>query len=59
MKYDELVKALRETSMDFGELDDVSVMLLDADDAIETLMRQVENLERALRRDGEWQSTQN
>ena len=35
--YTKLVKALRETSMDFGELDDVSVMLLDAAAAIEAL----------------------
>ena len=42
MKYDELVKALRETSMDFGELDDVSVMLLDAAAAIEELQADVE-----------------
>ena len=27
--------------------------------AIETLIRQVENLERALRRNGEWQNTRN
>ena len=33
--------------------------LADAALAIETLTRQVENLERALRRNGEWQSTQN
>lgn len=31
----------------------------DAAAAIETLTRQVENLERALRRDGKWKSTQN
>ena len=37
--YTELVNALRETSIDFGELDDVSVMLLDAAAAIEHLMR--------------------
>lgn len=35
--YDELVKRLRETSIDFGELDDVSVMLLEAADAIEEM----------------------
>lgn len=35
--YNKLVEALQETSMDFGELDDVSVMLLDAANAIEDL----------------------
>ena len=35
--YEELVKRLRETSIDFGELDHVSVMLLEAADAIEKL----------------------
>lgn len=34
-------------------------LMEDAAAAIETLTRQVENLERALRRNGEWQSTQN
>ena len=37
--YEELVKRLRETSMDFGELDHVSVMLLEAADAIEELSK--------------------
>ena len=36
--YDELVKRLRETSIDFGELDHVSVMLIEAADAIEDLI---------------------
>ena len=35
--YDELVKRLRETSIDFGESDHVSVMLIEAADAIEDL----------------------
>lgn len=43
--YDELVKWLRETSIDFGELDDVSVMLLEAADAIEELMRRCEQFQ--------------
>ena len=43
--YTELVKALRETSIDFGELDDVSVMLLDAAAAIEELQAEVKRLE--------------
>jgi hypothetical protein len=33
--YGELIQRLRETSMDFGESDHVSVMLLEAADAIE------------------------
>lgn len=37
--YEELIKRLRETSMDFGELDHVSVLLLDAANAIEELSR--------------------
>lgn len=35
--YDELIKLLRETSIDFGESDHVSVMLIEAADAIEEL----------------------
>ena len=35
--YEELIQRLRETSMDFGEADHVSVMLLEAADAIEEL----------------------
>lgn len=57
MKYDELVKALRETSMDFGELDDVSVMLLDAAAAIEELQAEVPHwvsVEDEIPEDGEW-----
>ena len=41
--YTKLVAALRETSMDFGELDDVSVMLLDAAAAIEALQAKYED----------------
>lgn len=35
--YDELIKRLRETSIDFGESDHVSVMMIEAADAIEDL----------------------
>ena len=35
--YDELIKQLRETSIDFGESDHVSVMMIEAADAIEDL----------------------
>lgn len=35
--YEELIQRLRETSMDFGEADHVSVMLLEAANAIEKL----------------------
>ena len=37
--YEELIKRLRETSMDFGESDHVSVLLLDAANAIEELWK--------------------
>ena len=73
MNYEELVKALRCCAENFGcpiecprysPADEgvracVSRLEKDAADAIETLTRQVDNLERALRRDGEWQSTRN
>ena len=36
--YDELIEQLRETSIDFGESDDVSVMMIEAADAIEDLI---------------------
>ena len=39
MMYEELTQRLRETSMDFGEADHVSVMLLEAADAIEELTK--------------------
>lgn len=39
--YDELIKRLRETSVDFGESDHVSVMMLEAADAIEELEKQL------------------
>lgn len=39
--YDELIKRLRETSKDFGELDNVSVMLLEAANAIEDLFAEL------------------
>lgn len=42
---------------EFFDCDDK--LKLDAAAAIETLTRQVENLERALRRNGEWKSTRN
>ena len=35
--YDELIKRLRETSVDFGESDHVSVMMIEAANAIEEL----------------------
>lgn len=37
--YEELIQRLRETSMDFGEADHVSVMLLEAANAIEELSK--------------------
>ena len=43
--YDDLIKRLREMSIDFGELDDVSVMLLEAADAIEELSAKVDSLQ--------------
>ena len=71
-QYDELVKALRHcvTSPDgFTDcngcpkqghsFDCEDELHKDAAAAIEELTRQVENLERELRRTGEWQSTQN
>lgn len=68
--YTELVKALRICSgfvespscaeCSYSQLTKCKwVMMTDAAAAIETLIRQVENLERALRRSGEWQSTRN
>ena len=66
--YDSLVKALRECYYRvscndcpiFDTCDGyIDRAMHDAADAIETLTRQVDNLERALRRDGEWQSTRN
>ena len=38
MIYDELIKRLRETSIDFGESDHVSVMMIEAANAIEDLI---------------------
>ena len=35
--YDELIEQLRETSIDFGEMDHVSVMMIEAANAIEEL----------------------
>ena len=40
--YGELIQRLRETSMDFGETDHVSVMLLEAAEAIEGLEKACE-----------------
>ena len=40
---EELVKRLRETSIDFGELDHISLMLLEAADAIEELQQTAEH----------------
>ena len=48
---DKLVRRLRETSMDFGEADHVSVMLLEAAIAIEELSAYVRRIEE-LRKDG-------
>ena len=39
--YDELIKRLRETSVYFGESDDVSVMMIEAANAIEELQKQL------------------
>ena len=55
--YDELVKRLKKTSEDFGELDSVSVMLLEAADAIEKLKKQNTDLRSKIRRmksDASW-----
>ena len=49
--YEELMQRLRETSMDFGEVDHVSVMLLEAANAIEELIAYVQQIEE-LRKDG-------
>ena len=38
---EELIKRLRETSVDFGESDHISVMLIEAADAIENLQAQL------------------
>ena len=37
--YEKMIQRLRETSMDFGEVDHVSVLLLEAADAIEELSK--------------------
>ena len=42
--YEELIKRLRETSIDFGELDHVSVMMIEAADTIEGLYLSCNNL---------------
>lgn len=42
--YDELVKQLRETSVDFGESDHISVMMIEAANAIEELQATVDGL---------------
>ena len=44
--YEELIQRLRETSMDFGEADHVSVMLLEAADVIEEEDTNFRHLER-------------
>ena len=56
MTHEELIKALLSASTVSTAWEK---LMLDAAAAIETLTRQVDNLERALRRDGEWQSTRN
>lgn len=43
--YEEMIQRLRETSMDFGETDHVSVMLLEAADAIEELATKLATLQ--------------
>ena len=69
-EYTELLNALHKCSVDSecagcpywhddGTYCDQGQLARDAAAAIETLERQVGNLERALRRDGEWQSTRN
>ena len=66
--YTKLVKALRICSSELNCGDcpllyrdscSSDELMNDAAVAIETLTRQVKNLERALRRDGAWQNTQN
>ena len=42
--YDKLIKRLRETSIDFGELDHVSVMMIEAANAIEELYLSVQQV---------------
>ena len=44
--YEELIQRLRETSMDFGQADHVSVMLLEAADVIEEEDTNFRHLER-------------
>ena len=44
--YEEIIQRLRETSMDFGEADHVSVMLLEAADVIEEEDMNFRHLER-------------
>ena len=44
--YEEMIQRLRETSMDFGEVDHVSVMLLEAADVIEEEDTNFRHLER-------------
>lgn len=50
MMYYELIEQLRETSIDFGELDHVSVMLIEAADAIEKLSKKYEEATEELLR---------
>lgn len=66
--YEQLVKSLRMCSSELNCGDcpllyrdscSSDELMNDAAVAIETLTRQVKNLERALRRDGAWQNTQN
>ena len=44
--YDKLIKRLRKTSIDFGESDHVSVMMIEAADAIEDLQGKAKVLEK-------------
>lgn len=54
VNYPELVKELRETSMCFGESDNVSVMLLEAANAIEELMKEVKDQDEIIEEEVLW-----
>ena len=47
-EYSELINRLRETSIDFGELDHVSVMMIEAADAIEDLWQALDTAQGVL-----------
>ena len=46
--HDELIKRLRETSIDFGESDHVSVMMIEAANTIEELQKKYDETQDAL-----------